>query len=291
MLPNSLSADGKSWWDGTAWHQVSDNGKWWWDGVNWKEIPTTAVVAGISSIAGKRSRREARRERALAKLVSGRGVPLSMRALVADELSAAQAYPAEWAGMQPAERKAWLESKRPELKSIAEAQRAVKAQRPTVAMASMPSARQRLATHFADPPDGPIVEQPARLTRSLLAMLGTDETIHVMVKGTWKEGLICTNSRVIILKGGFMTNQIFGTSTYQLPYANIAGAEVKEHLMSGYFQLNAGGMDRTPKTYWESGHNRRTTNPAQAPNSVSLTRNEEVACRLTPRRTAGGPLP
>lgn len=125
-----------------------------------------------------------------------------------------------------------------------------------------------VADHYAaNAPRGLIDKLPDRLTNALTAMLGPNEVIHVMLKGAFKEGLICTDIRAIIIKGGFMTNQIFGTTTYQMPYANIAGAEVKAHLTTGYFQLNAGGMQETHKSYWST---QRGTDPKQAPNSISL---------------------
>jgi len=71
-----------------------------------------------------------------------------------------------------------------------------------------------------------------------------------MLRGSAGEALVCTDSRVIILKGGFFAGQFFGNNTYQLPYANIAGAEVRTHLLTGYFQLNAGGMNSTDMSYW-----------------------------------------
>lgn len=52
-----------------------------------------------------------------------------------------------------------------------------------------------------------------------------------------------TDTRVIILKGGWMTGQLFGTDTFQCPYANIAGAEVKFHLLTG----SQGGRSRQPR--------------------------------------------
>jgi hypothetical protein len=132
----------------------------------------------------------------------------------------------------------------------------------------------RLMAHYSpDAGPGLIVELPGRLTKALATLLGPNEPIYIALRGSFKEALVCTDTRVIIIKGGFFTQQTFGTTTYQLPYASIAGAEVKAHLLTGYFQLNAGGMERTHKSWWAGPSDQsRETSPQQAPNSISLGR-------------------
>jgi len=112
-----------------------------------------------------------------------------------------------------------------------------------------------------------VEELPGRLEKGLKELLRADETVHIKLRGAFKEGLVCTNTRVIILKGGFMTGQVFGTNTFQLPYSNIAGVEVKFHLITGYFEVSAGGMQNRPKSYWSTD---ASVDPAKAPNCVSL---------------------
>ena len=55
----------------------------------------------------------------------------------------------------------------------------------------------------------------------------------------------------MIVKSGFMTGQMFGSSVFQLPYGGIASAEVKYRILSGYFEVSAGGMQNTAKSYWD----------------------------------------
>jgi hypothetical protein len=109
---------------------------------------------------------------------------------------------------------------------------------------------------------------PNRLERALRETVHSGEVVHVKLKGAFKEALVCTDTRVIIVKGGFMTGQLFGTNVFQLPYANVAGVEVKFSLLSGFFELSAGGMQNTPKSYWSQSTG---SDPKQAPNCVSLT--------------------
>src|SRR5438309_9798326 len=108
---------------------------------------------------------------------------------------------------------------------------------------------------------------PDRLERTLRDTLGPDERVFVKLRGAFKEALVCTDCRVIILKGGWMTGQLFGTDTFQCPYLNIAGVEVKFHLLTGYYQVNAGGMQRSEKSLWNTD---RRVNASTALKCVSL---------------------
>ncbi len=134
---------------------------------------------------------------------------------------------------------------------------------------------------------------PDRLERTLRQTLAPGERVFVQLRGAFTEALVCTDTRVIILKGGWMTGQLFGTDTFQCPYANIAGAEVKFHLLTGYFELSAGGMQNTPKSFWKTDNKVRAAN---APNCVSLAGPEQAnrfrqACAFIMARTAGGRQP
>lgn len=108
---------------------------------------------------------------------------------------------------------------------------------------------------------------PGGLERTLGESLTDGETVTIKLKGAFKEALICTDRRVLIAKSGFMTGQMFGGDLFQLPYAAIASAEVKFRLISGYFEVSAGGMQNTAKSYWSTDRN---SDPAKSPNCVSL---------------------
>jgi hypothetical protein len=63
-----------------------------------------------------------------------------------------------------------------------------------------------------------MIEQiPDRLERTLRQTLMPNERVLVKLKGAFKEALVCTDARVLILKGGWMTGQILGTNTFQCP--------------------------------------------------------------------------
>jgi hypothetical protein len=115
---------------------------------------------------------------------------------------------------------------------------------------------------------------PAGLMKKLQQLLAAGESVEVQLKGVWNEVLVCTDRRALILKSGLMTGQVFGSNAFQLPYSNIAGVEVKFHLLTGYFELSAGGMQNTDKSYWATN---KAANPAKAPNCVALNSRGQAA--------------
>lgn len=118
-----------------------------------------------------------------------------------------------------------------------------------------------------------VEELPGRLETELKKVLSPGEKVLVKLKGAFKEGLVCTDRRVLILKGGFMAGQLLGNDVFQQPYGNIAGVQVVYHLASGYFELSAGGMANTRKSYWSTD---KKNDPAKAPNCVSLNNKRQA---------------
>jgi hypothetical protein len=108
---------------------------------------------------------------------------------------------------------------------------------------------------------------PSRLENELGRLISPREKVFVKLRGTFSEGLVCTSTRVIILKSGFMTGQLFGINTFQLPYAHVAGVQVRFNLLTGYFELSAAGMQSSDKDFWNRD---KKFSPAKAPNCVSI---------------------
>lgn len=113
-----------------------------------------------------------------------------------------------------------------------------------------------------------IEDLPKSLEKAVAENLKPGETVLVKICGAAKEALVCTDSRVLIVKTGLMTGHLFGSNVFQLNYSNIASAEVKYMLLTGYFEISAGGVQNTNMSYWSQND---ATNPAKAPNCVSLT--------------------
>jgi hypothetical protein len=129
-----------------------------------------------------------------------------------------------------------------------------------------------------------------KLDRALSLALAPNEQVVVKLPGTFKEALVCTSTRVIILKAGWMTGQWFGTDMFQCPYPNVAGAQVNFHLLTGYFELSAGGMQNTKKSFWNSD---KAVNAAKAPNCVSIGGRDRadkfrLACAFIMHMASGG---
>jgi hypothetical protein len=136
-----------------------------------------------------------------------------------------------------------------------------------------------------------MIEQiPDTLERTLRQTLAPGERVFIKLKGAFQESLVCTDTRVLILKSGWMTGQLFGANTYQCPYSMVAGAEVNFHLLTGYFELSTGGMQSMPKSFWQAG---KKPTAAKSPNCVSISGSEMAqkfrqACALIMGRAAQG---
>lgn len=115
-----------------------------------------------------------------------------------------------------------------------------------------------------------IFYQPSLINELISAAAETGindiNTLSVALKGTNKEYLFADTQQLTILKKGFMTGHTFGGGIYSMPYQNISGVRVEFHFASGYFEVSAGGMQNTPKSYWENGKD----SPQQSPNTISL---------------------
>src|SRR5258708_9168186 len=107
------------------------------------------------------------------------------------------------------------------------------------------------------------------LERALVKALQPGEKVLIKGEGVFGEAVACTDGRVLIIKTGYMTGHMFGSGVFQLPYSNITSAEVNFNLLTGYFELSAGGMQNTRKSYWSSQSN---IDPKKAPNCIALNR-------------------
>jgi hypothetical protein len=66
-----------------------------------------------------------------------------------------------------------------------------------------------------DSPVSELIEPlPKRLEKELAKHLQRSETVLCTLRGAFKGGVVCTNTRVMILKGGLMTNQLLGNNMF-----------------------------------------------------------------------------
>lgn len=108
-----------------------------------------------------------------------------------------------------------------------------------------------------------------KLERLLGDILDEREQVRVKLQGAFAEALVCTDTRIIIIKTGFMTGHWFGSNVFQIPYERVTNVEVKFHLISGYFEVATGGMQNMSKSFWASSSER---DPTKAPNCISITK-------------------
>jgi hypothetical protein len=104
------------------------------------------------------------------------------------------------------------------------------------------------ATEIAAP-SGLVDTIPEKLETLLSEMLEPNETVHIKLKGANREALVCTSKRVLILKAGAVTGHLLGSGAFQTPYRNVTGAQVKQGMLTGYFEISAGGVQNRPTTY------------------------------------------
>lgn len=141
---------------------------------------------------------------------------------------------------------------------------------------------------ISEPSDQHLKETlPRKLEKALAQTLMPSEMVLLKIKGLFTEGLICTDKRVIILKGGFLAGQMFGTNLFQCAYRQISSADIKLNILTGYFELSTAGMQQTEKKFWS---NSTKTDPAKAANCISLSRRMQPkfrdACNLILNRMA-----
>jgi hypothetical protein len=112
-----------------------------------------------------------------------------------------------------------------------------------------------------------INDLPRSLEAKVADTLVSGEQTVIKLKGALKEALVCTDRRVMILKGGLWTGSAFGINLFQLPYGSVTSVDVKFSLVSGYFEISTGGVQSSEKTIWTTKPER---NPSRSPNCVGL---------------------
>lgn len=66
-----------------------------------------------------------------------------------------------------------------------------------------------------------------------------------------------------------MTGHFLGKGNFHIPYNKITNVEIDMHLLSGYFEISAGGLENKKLNYWSNNANE---DPAKQPNCISLNK-------------------
>lgn len=100
-----------------------------------------------------------------------------------------------------------------------------------------------------------------------VSLVPKDEVVYIMLKGAFKEFLICTDKTIYIYKTGYMTGHMVGGGTFSMPLANVTNVSLDFHFATGYFAVSAGGLQNTQKNFWS---NDPKNDPAKSPNTITV---------------------
>lgn len=84
-----------------------------------------------------------------------------------------------------------------------------------------------------------------------------------MVVGSFRQVVVATDHKVLVIKTGLIAGQMFGGKVTSYGYRNIVGLEVRTGLIEGEFELLAGGLAST-----QGSTIRDKARMAEAPNGV-----------------------
>lgn len=122
----------------------------------------------------------------------------------------------------------------------------------------------KITTTFID--GWPIMAPLGRREHAMLTsqLLG-DEAVLGQVIGTFAQAVIATDRRVLILKAGATSGQVFGGRTTSFAYADIASIDLRARIAEGDFEILTG--DSTVNS-WDT----RRINLAEQPNGVVFSK-------------------
>ena len=105
-----------------------------------------------------------------------------------------------------------------------------------------------------------------KVQKALEANLAPGETVRCIIRGAHAQAMIGTESRVFVIKPGFMAGATFGVEATSWSYTNLIGVQVHKGLMSGSVLLQAAGQTAKNTSYWGQGKD----DPAKAPNAIPV---------------------
>ena len=89
-----------------------------------------------------------------------------------------------------------------------------------------------------------------RESKALEQNLSNNEKVLSIYVGIYKQAVILTDIKILIIKGGFMTGQTFGVKVISYNYNTITSVEVKKGVMTGVFEVATGGVQGVEKSFW-----------------------------------------
>ena len=101
---------------------------------------------------------------------------------------------------------------------------------------------------------------------SLLANLREDETVRVVIGGSSGQVMAGTDSRVFVLKPGFVAGASFGVETTSWSYRQVTGIQVHQGMKTGAVIIQAPGQSGVSASYWKESD----SDPFKAPNAIPV---------------------
>jgi len=105
-----------------------------------------------------------------------------------------------------------------------------------------------------------------KVRESLLANLRGDEVVRVVVAGSSGQVVAGTDSRVFILKPGFVAGASFGVETVSWSYRQITGIQLHQGMKTGALIIQAPGQPGVSTSYWKESD----SDPFKAPNAIPI---------------------
>jgi|SRR5579859_495090 len=106
----------------------------------------------------------------------------------------------------------------------------------------------------------------------LTKSLGPGEPVLAQINGVSDIAtLVLTDRRALIIKVGWRTGQTLGGKVTSFDYRNITSVEVRASIVTGSFEISAGGVQGPERSYWATGKG----GSWEAPNIIPITKKEE----------------
>lgn len=117
--------------------------------------------------------------------------------------------------------------------------------------------------------DAQVAKLKKRVRAALTENLRAGEKIRVVIHGANGQAIIGTDSRLFVIKPGFMAGASFGVEATSWGYRNLVGIQVHKGMATGSVVVQAPGQSGTNTSYWGGDK----SDPYKAPNAIPIAGN------------------
>jgi hypothetical protein len=117
--------------------------------------------------------------------------------------------------------------------------------------------------------DAQVAKLKKRVREALTENLRAGEKIRVVIHGANGQAIIGTDSRLFVIKPGFMAGATFGVEATSWSYRNLVGIQVHKGMVTGAVVVQAPGQSGTNTGYWGGDK----SDPYKAPNAIPIAGN------------------